>query len=93
MKQYLDLIVVTVVLTFGAAMLTYVDASGDRKSGSREGEPQNRQHKDAAGQVTDPQTTREKAVEKEPSRHLGAGEGTSSVIGAEKMPSDSGLST
>jgi hypothetical protein len=91
MRKYLDLIVVTVVLTFGAAMLTYVDAGGDRKS-SKPREQRQDEHKDASGRVPVPQTTPEKAVEKDrtSSEHLGAGEGTSSGTGSGKMQSGSG---
>jgi hypothetical protein len=99
MRQYIDLILVTAILTFGAAMLTYVDA------GSKGDPPQSKAGKsaeatqgatpgakDAAGNVDEPSTRRERAVQKdrEASQHLGAGSGTSSGTGPGKMQSGSG---
>ena len=67
LRKYLDLIVVTVVLTFGAAVLTYVDASGDRKPIQKHDQTLrgNEPAKDAAGMTEEPQNTRENAVQKE----------------------------
>jgi hypothetical protein len=56
--KYLDLIVVTILLTVGTALLTYVDASSDKKP------RKNEISRDSIDQRGYPEETREKAVQK-----------------------------
>lgn len=97
MRTYISLLAISAMVIFSGAMLTVEAGSKAQKQQSSESSKHTEEGKtsgptDAAGNVDQPSSTTEKAVQKdrETSQHMGAGTGTSSGTGPGKMGSGSG---